>query len=327
MTSTRLAIKRILCPTDLSDFSDRALRRAVRLAGWFGARVTALHVVSRLETALPTDGGGTFVTVAEDILRAQRQRRKEELDEFLQPLLAQGAPIESKVVEGDAWRAIRSEAEALPADLVVMGTHGRSGFEHLLLGSVAEKVLRTAPCPVLTVGRKEPAAPAGALFRHVLCAVDLTKASERTIEVALGLADENLARVTLLHVVEGWLGEGRELYRPVPEVPGLRHSVVEYASEQLRRATKAAHSFCDVDERVETGRAWRQIVRVAEETGADLIVMGAHAHGALGRAFLGSTVDQVVRHAPCPVLTVREALAPPSARAEVAEAREAAPVR
>ena len=297
MTSTRLAIKRILCPTDLSDFSDRALRRAVRLAGWFGARVTALHVVSRLESALPTDGGGTFVTVAEDILRAQRQRRKEELDEFLQRLLAQGAPIESKVVEGDAWRAIRSEAEALPADLVVMGTHGRSGFEHLLLGSVAEKVLRTAPCPVLTVGRKEPAAPAGALFRHVLCAVDLTKASERTIEVALGLADENLARVTLLHVVEGWRVRDASSIGPSPSPgpaplgPGVRERAAPPRGESGPQLLRRGRAGGD-------GAGLAADRRVAEETGADLIVMGAHAHGALGRAFLGSTVDQVVRHAP-----------------------------
>jgi nucleotide-binding universal stress UspA family protein len=318
MASTRLAIERILCPTDFSDFSTRALGRAVKIGRWFGARVTALHVMPRLDTALPTDGGGTYVTVAADILRAQRESRKRELDESLEPFLGEGVPIESKVVDGEPWRAIRAEAEALPADLVVMGTHGRSGFEHLLLGSVAEKVLRSAPCPVLTVGRTESDALAGSLFRRILCAADLTRGSEHTLDVALALADENLARVTLLHVVEGVLGEGRELYRPVPEVPQLRHSLVEHATEQLRRAGKAAHSFCDVDERVETGRAWRQILRVAEEISADLIVLGAHAHGALGRLFLGSTTNQVVRHAPCPVLTVRETAAPPLARGEAA---------
>ena len=75
-----------------------------------------------------------------------------ELAQFVEPFLGEGVPIETRVVEGDPWRVIRDEALALPADLLVMGTHGRSGFEHLLLGSVTEKVLRRAPCPVLTLG-------------------------------------------------------------------------------------------------------------------------------------------------------------------------------
>jgi nucleotide-binding universal stress UspA family protein len=203
-----------------------------------------------------------------------------------------GAPIETRLVEGDPWREIKAAAEALPADLVVMGTHGRSGFERLLLGSVTEKVLRTAPCPVLTVGTEDGASPAGPLFRRILCAADLTQASERTLDMAASLAEESLARVTLLHVVEG-----------------LGLALVEEARERLQRAGNVARRFRDVSERVETGTAWREILRVAEESRAELIVLGAHVHGALGRLFLGSTANQVVRHAPCPVLVVRETLA------------------
>jgi nucleotide-binding universal stress UspA family protein len=128
--------------------------------------------------------------------------------------------------------------------------------------------------------------------------------------MALSLAEENLARVTLLHVVEGLLGEtGPQLYRPVPETAPLRGMLVERAIEQLREAGRSAHSFCDVSERVETGVAWREILRTAEATRADLIVMGAHTHGALGRLLLGSTANRVVRHASCPVLVVRETVA------------------
>jgi nucleotide-binding universal stress UspA family protein len=219
-------------------------------------------------------------------------------------------PIETRLVEGDPAGQIRSAAEALPADLVVIGTHGRSGFEHLMLGSVTEKVLRAAPCPVLAVGKEQTAPTPGPLFRRVLCAVDLTKASERTLDMALSMAEETLARVTLLHVVEGVLGEsGPELYRPVPESAVLRRVLVDEAKERLGRVAEPAHSFCDVSVQVETGAAWRQILRVAEEGYADLIVIGAHAHGAFGRLFLGSTANQVVRHAHCPVLIVRETTA------------------
>lgn len=291
MAPTRVSIERILCPTDFSEFSERALGRAMTLARWFEARVTVLHAMPRTPWALLSEGGGEYITVAADLIRAQRDERAQELAHFVEPHLGEGVPIETRLVEGDPGREIQAAAEALPADLVVMGTHGRGGFEHLLLGSVTEKALRRAPCPVLTVGKAEPASPAGPLFRRILCAADLTKASKRTVDMALSLAEENLARVTLLHVMEG------------------RHAPVEQAMERLHRAGSSAHSFCEVNERVETGTAWREILRVAEETYADLMVMGAHVHGALGRRFLGSTANQIVRHALCPVLVVREALA------------------
>jgi nucleotide-binding universal stress UspA family protein len=289
----RTTIDRILCPTDFSDFSERALRQAVRLASWFEARVTALHVVPPIPGPAVMMGGGVYVPIPADLLREQREGLERELHRLIEPLLGEGMPIEGR----------------LAADLVVMGTHGRSGFEHLLLGSVTERVLRTAPCPVLSVGRGALDPPVGPLFRRILCAADLTKASERTLDMAVSLAEETLSRVTLLHVVEGLLGEsGPELYRPVPEAIPLRHALVEEAERQLHRVGQRAHSFCEVSERVETGSAWREILRVAGETSADLIVIGAHTHGVFGRLFLGSTANQVVRHATCPVLTVRENL-------------------
>jgi len=121
------------------------------------------------------------------------------------------------------------------------------------------------------------------------------------------MAEENLAPVTLLHVVEGLLGEtGPEIYRPVPDIAQFRQALVESARERLHEAALAHESFCRVNERVETGTAWREILRVAGETSADLIVVGTHAHGVFGQLFLGSTANEVMRHAICPVLVVRE---------------------
>jgi nucleotide-binding universal stress UspA family protein len=306
MSVARVRIERVLCPTDFSDFSQHALRCAVGLARWFEARVTALHVVPRVLATTAPAYYGTYLALPPGFLRAQREEAEQALRRVIEPLLGEGAPIDARLVDGDPARAIQAEAEALPADLVVMGTHGRSGFEHLLLGSVAERVLRTAPCPVLTVRGTSPE-PTGSLFRRILCATDLTTASERTIDMALSLAEETLARVTLLHVVEGRLGEsGPDLYRPIPETARLRSQLADEAKGQLERAAQRVHGFCEVSERVETGSAWREILRVADETYADLIVIGAHAQGAVGRLFFGSTANQIVRHAGCPVLTVRE---------------------
>ena len=309
MAPKRIRIGRILCPTDFSEFSLRALERAVSLARWFEARVTALHVLPR-PLVLPVGAIMPDLGVPMDLLRAQRQQGETTLGRWIEPFLGEGVPIETRLVEGDPWREIQAAAEALPADLVIMGTHGRSGFEHLLLGSVTEKVLRRAPCPVLAVGAKDIASSPGPLFHRILCAVDLTAASQATLDFALSLAGENLARVTLLHVVENLLGEvAPELYRRIPDVPSMGHTLVGQAREQLHEAGRTAHGFCDVSELVETGKAWQAILRVAKERCADLIVMGAHAHGGLERLFFGSTADQVVRQAPCPVLVVREATA------------------
>ena len=174
--------------------------------------------------------------------------------------------------------------------------------------SVTEKLVRRAPCPVLTVGQVPAHPGGGAPFRRILCAADLTHASERTLDVALSLASENDARITLLHVVEGLPGEnGARLYLAVPEIGPLRRDLAEQARIQLSKAVPdAARAFCDVSERVETGTAWSEILRVAGEIDADLIVMGAHARGAVGRVLFGSTSCHVVRRATCPVLVIHE---------------------
>ena len=122
-----------------------------------------------------------------------------------------------------------------------------------------------------------------------------------------------MARVSVLHVLEGLPGQsGPARYRARPEVARLRKEIFEEAEDRLRRAVpELAREFCTVNERVEEGTAWREVLRVAEETGAELIVMGAHSQGAVDRAFFGSTVSQVVREAHCPVLVVRETAGAP----------------
>jgi nucleotide-binding universal stress UspA family protein len=317
---TRIHLDHILCPTDFSDFSARALERAVGLAGFFEAQVTALHV---FPFAMPAGPGLPYFPLPAEATRSRREEAFKELQAFVAPFLDRGVVIETRLREGDPSREIEALARTLPADLLVMGTHGRSGFEHLLLGSVTEKVLRRVPCPVLTVGHVEPA-PRAALFRRILCAADLSEASRRTVDLALSLAEENEAEVTLFHVIESLPGEtGARLYLAVPEIGPLRRDLERKALGQLRRMVEVEdRDFCEVKERVTTGSAWREILKLAGEIGADLIVMGAHAHGPIGRLFFGSTSSHVVRQAACPVLIVRET--PTRGQAHEAEEKEAA---
>jgi nucleotide-binding universal stress UspA family protein len=225
--------------------------------------------------------------------------------------------VKTDIREGEPWREIEALAASLPADLVVMGTHGRSGFDRLVLGSTTERTLRRVACPVLTIGR-EDAATRGPLFKRILCATDLSVESEHTIDLALSFAQETMARLTLLHVVEGpWAPE--DLRRWAAIEGRNPRDVIDLSLEQLHRLGQSARAFCNVEERVEAGSAWREIVRVAGDIRADLVVAGAHVSGGFGRFFLGSTANQVVRHAPCPVLIAREVRA---ARATVAPDRD-----
>jgi nucleotide-binding universal stress UspA family protein len=304
--TTRIDMKRILCPVDFSEFSVRALERAVPLANWFDAEVTALHVVP----TLPAPGPGLpYFPAPLETTREQGEQAESKLCDLVTPFLAERVAIETRVRGGEPWREILAEAEDLPADLVVMGTHGRGGFEHLLLGSVTEKLLRRVSCPVLVVGNVPAPARMGPLFRRILCATDLTAGSARTIDFALSLAEENQADVTLLNVIESLPDQssGAKLYLAVPEIGPLRRDLTQQARERLRRAVPdESRDWCEVRARVEVGAAWRAILRTAKETDADLIVIGSHDHGPLGRVFFGSTSSHVVRQAACPVLVVRQ---------------------
>jgi nucleotide-binding universal stress UspA family protein len=187
-----------------------------------------------------------------------------------------------------------------------MGTHGRRGFRRLLLGSVTETVLREAPCPVLTV---PPAAHAGTTeivtFKRILCPVDFSPSALQALGFALDLARQADGLVTLLHVVE-WLAEEEPRSLASFNVPEYRRHMVADAKERLRQLVAGeSRTWVDIDDVIVLGRAYREILAAAEAKPADLIVMGAQGKGGVGRVLFGSTTQQVVRGAACPVLTVR----------------------
>ena len=143
-----VSIHRILCPIDFSDFSLDALRHGLVLAQWYSAQLTLVHVYP-VSQPLPVEGIVLSVPVFVD---ADPNKMAEEVRRFCAPLLGpSGQSVEIVVRPGDAAREIRQEAERLPFDLLILGTHGRSGFERLFLGSVTEKVLRSTGVPVLTI--------------------------------------------------------------------------------------------------------------------------------------------------------------------------------
>jgi nucleotide-binding universal stress UspA family protein len=205
-------------------------------------------------------------------------------------------------------RGILDAAKSQQSDLIVLGTHGHSGFDRWLLGSVTEKVLRKAACPVMTVPPpvSRPPAEALALFKRILCAVDFSAASLKGLEYAFALAKEADAELLLLHVLDA-----------LPDAPHWRQPndavIVEYRrliqEDAIKRLSTAvpedAKTWCRPEQILGTGRPYAEILRVAGERDVHLIVMGVHGRNPIDLMFFGSTTNHLVRTSTCPVLTVR----------------------
>jgi nucleotide-binding universal stress UspA family protein len=302
-----IEIRQILCPVDFSDHSRRALDHAIAIARWYEAKVTALHVFSPAPVAAFGPGPVVFEPIV--LTAVDRDQLLADTKAFAEAEGAPGVTIDVAVREGTTAGEILEQAASMNADLLVIGTHGRSGVERLVLGSVAEKVLRKASCPVMTVPKGLPdAVPAGpVLYRRILCPVDFSESSLRALKYAISLAQEADGQLTVLHVVAHEFE-----YTPGIEYAGI--TVGDFLKEredalqrQLQEVVAGAPEFCRAESLMTHGKPWREVLRVAEEKRSDLIVMGVQGRGAADLLFFGSTTQHVVREASCPVLTLRHA--------------------
>ena len=296
-----IRIRQILCPVDFSEISRHALDHAAAIALWYEARLTVLYVfVNRPTMDLPP-------LVLED---ADRDRLMSDLRRMAGDVDTQ-VPLAFRVQEAESVHEdILAQLAALHADLLVIGTHGRAGFQRLFLGSVTEKVIRKATCPTLIVPpRAADVAPdAPVQFRRILCAVDFSDSSLDALAYAINIAEEADARLTLLHVVEIPPVMSQEPAALDIDLPRIREMVPADARRRLHELIPAqARTYCTVETAVVAGRAHQEILRQAGERQSDLVVMGVHGRGVVDRLLFGSTTHHVVRAATCPVLVVRQA--------------------
>jgi nucleotide-binding universal stress UspA family protein len=294
---------RILCPVDFSETSTHAIDLAVVVAGWYGSRITALHVLAPLSIAAPA-----FATSTDE--KREIDRLRQLTAEELAGATADGIGVDVVIDVGQPAESIVEQAAKLQAGLIVIGTHGTSGFQHLLLGSVTEKVLRKATCPVLTV---PPRAYSRAQlpFRHLLCAVDFSDASLDAVRSALSLSEESGASLTLLHVLEWpWDEPPAPSIEELPREQGValaefRRYLENSAGKRLDSLIPESNSISRIATKLRSGKPYLQILDVAAEEQADLIVIGVHGRNPVDLALFGSTTNQIARRAMCPVLTLR----------------------
>jgi nucleotide-binding universal stress UspA family protein len=296
---------RILCPVDFSDASRHALDHAVGMAKWYGGQVW-VHHVHRL--SMPVFGVAPFPGPEAVIAVGLSDAERESLQASFRYWVATetgGAPITTILDDDfDVPGAIAEQARRLPADLIVLGTHGRSGFSRLALGSITEKVIRIAPCAVLTVPPRAPDAVPRSIdvYQRIVCPVDFSACSRRALEHALSLARAAHARITVAHIID------IPPDAAAPERPDLEPFRAFYfqqahrCMDELLGPVRGANA---IDELLLAGKPHREILRLAAEQQADAIVMGVQGRGAVDRMLFGSVTAQIVRHAICPVLTVR----------------------
>lgn len=235
----------------------------------------------------------------DEFWQAIREGGKKKLQEFVRNHTYDGIQPELAVQEGLAPDVILLSAQSQNVDVIVMGTHGHRGFDRLMVGSVTNRVMRRAPCPVLAVSNPHDADLERRESGHVhhlnriLFCTDFSENSERALDYAVSATAEYDADLTLLHVSEG--AEGSEVNGPV----------LSAVTEQLDKLIPpAARSTLKVKTAVRVGKPYQQIIQLASESQSDLVIMGVHGRGAIDLAVFGSTTYRVIQLGPCPVLAV-----------------------
>jgi nucleotide-binding universal stress UspA family protein len=292
-----LQFQSILVPVDFSEPSQDALAKAEAIAKRFGARLRLVHVVEPPKVfSEKKPPYGIWDQYVIDVAREKLTGLAvEKIDDLI--------PVDCDIRMGRPHRRICDAAVAFNSDLIVIATHGRTGLKHLFMGSTAEKVVQRAPCPVLVI-RQGATENRSFAPKKILVPIDFSAGSRWALHCALDLATRFDADVEAVNVIP--------VYYPIDSYAtvdlGLLQAELQQASEkefarllaELRRREPALRTF------VRHGRPATEIVEAAKEIKADLIVISTHGRTGLDHLLLGSTAEEVVRHAGCPVLVARE---------------------
>ncbi|MBW2708257.1 MAG: universal stress protein [Deltaproteobacteria bacterium] len=295
----KVQIKTIVCTTDFSDFSNRAVPFGVALAKEFGAKLYLCHVIDLSSVAMYGEGFSDPLMLESKI--------REYAHEHLQDLIGDAdIDWESLTSVGHTADEITRIAKEKGADLVVSATHGRSGLKRLILGSVTERLMRTLPCPMYIVRslEREPSAPvmAEVRLRKILVGCDFSADSDLAIQYGVSLAQEFQTELYLAHVLEPTVYKDMLARAVDPDREGLREKLTQKLKGMVPEEAK---QWCTPETLLLAGHPSDELVKYAVVNEMDLIVLGVRGHSVMESLLVGSTTDRVVRQVPCPVLSVR----------------------
>jgi len=291
----RIALTNVMFATDFSPYSEVALPYALAITRQYGAKLYGAHIVSSED----------YLFTAPDLWPAhvkQEERLQHEIITRLDKQLS-GIAHEALFGVGDVWKVLSRLLAEHAIDLLVVGTHGRTGARKLLMGSVAEKIFRQATCPVLSVGPNVLHKSNGEIqFQRIVFATNFGEESLAALPYALSLAEEHQAELIVLHVVE-------QPAAGILDVEKVKSSIKERLQKFVPpEAESWCHVKCLVEFSHQFARPAERIVEVGRDRAADLIVLGVRpTHASMGTVthLANTTAQHVVAHALCPVLTVR----------------------
>jgi nucleotide-binding universal stress UspA family protein len=291
-----MQLKSILCPVDFSEFSAAAYRYALSLAEYYHARLVCLHIVELWK--YPFADYAAHEADYAKFVKALNEGGEVQLRDFVQKYSSPGIQPELAVRQGNASDCTLWFAEKEDMEVIVMGTHGRRGFDRLVLGSNADRIMRKATCPVLVVSNpSQSATTIGPDGKHrlgrILYCTDFSHNSEGARGYAISLAAEYGAELTLLHVAE----QTSDLVRANAIIAERTRELDKLVSDNERKDL-------NVKTVVRFGKPYEQILRYAQEGGTSLIIMTARGGDAADRAVFGSTTYRVIQLGPCPVLAI-----------------------
>jgi len=299
----RVQFKSILCATDFSDDSNRAIYYGSALAKELGAKLYVCHVVDLSPVAIY----GEFQL---DPVGQQERIREDAQEQIRQMLGNLTIQWESIVNVGQPAEEIARIIEEKRIDLVISATRAHSGLKRLILGSVTERLMRTLTCPLLVArspGHEsiEPPADRSVSLGKILIGCDFSNDSALALSYGLSLAQEFESELHLVHVIEP--PKYTEFVKPGPAAAhGIQDRVLsDLLTQKLQGLVpEEVRIWCRLHTILLEGRPYEELVGYADRNAMDMIVLGMRGHGLVKSLLLGSTTDRVTRHAPCPVLTV-----------------------
>jgi len=294
-------LKKILVTTDFSRFSMAGVRYSAWLAEKLGASLGLAHVVE----PSPTFGGVETSALARNDLEVVELAERE-TSKLAHRLSKKGSLVGSFVRYGKAFNEIATLARAREVDVIIMATHGYTGLKRILLGSTTERVVRHAPCPVLTIPSRPKAElhrSPGLRLRKIIVPIDFSETSAQALPYAAALAERFTAEIFLLHVIEPMSIPVDSGYMP-PRIKPEDKNVAQQRLLDLSR--EVFEDNVRVRVLVRKGLPFQETTEAAKSLDADMIVLTTHGYTGLAHVLLGSTAERVVRHADCAVLVVRE---------------------
>jgi nucleotide-binding universal stress UspA family protein len=295
-----IRIKKIMVPCDFSPLSKNALNLALFLAENFNAKLTVVHA-----RILYEDNPNMIAREIESLKKYEKQMD----DMILEQMKANTDThkhklgIKHEIIRGySVAPSILNFLNANDFDLVILGTHGHTSIEHFLLGSVAEKVIKYAPCPVITL---RPDVQLMSAPKHILIPFDFSEYARKSFQYALNLAKKFKSVLDLLYVVD--LDVHPALYAwGMKSVLQIIPDIEKKARSDFKKMVKEENTAgLKINTFFREGKPHREIIKFARDQEHDLIIMATHALSGLDRLLLGSITEKVIRAAPCAALTLK----------------------